>query len=56
MCSNDTVLNTIYQKNHQLFLQQKALIEQFLERDAITQAQYDKRLHDSIRKMNECGE
>ena len=47
---------TYKEKNHQLFLRQKALLEQFLETDAITQAQYDKSLHDLIEKMDEHDE
>ena len=41
------------QKNHQLYLKQKALLDQFLERGAITQAQHDKSLHDLTVKMGE---
>ena len=41
------------EKNHQLFLRQKALLDQFLERGAITQAQHDKSLHDLTVKMGE---
>ena len=41
------------QKNHQLFLKQKALLDQFLEKGAISQAQHDKSLHDLIEKMGE---
>lgn len=40
-------------KNHQLFLKQRALLDQFLEKGAISQAQYDKSLHDLIEKMGE---
>ena len=39
------------EKTHQLFLRQKALLDQFLERGAITQAQHDKSLHDLTVKM-----
>ena len=39
------------EKNHQLFLRQKELLDRFLERGAISQAQYDKSLHDLIEKM-----
>ena len=39
------------EKNHQLFLRQKALLDGFLEHGAITQAQYDKSLHDLTVKM-----
>ncbi len=41
------------EKNHQLFLQQKELLDTFLEHGAITQAQHDKSLHDLIEKMGE---
>ena len=41
------------EKTHQLYLQQKALLDQFLERGAITQAQHDKSLHDLTVKMGE---
>ena len=39
------------EKNHQLYLRQKALLDRFLERGAISQAQHDKSLRDLIRKM-----
>ena len=41
------------QKNHQLFLTQRALLDQFLSKGAITQAQHDKSLRDLIEKMGE---
>ena len=41
------------EKNHQLYLRQKALLDQFLECGAITQAQHDKSLHDLTVKMRE---
>ena len=41
------------EKNHQLYLKQKALLDLFLERGAITQAQHDKSLHDLTVKMSE---
>ena len=37
-------------KNHELFVKQTVLLKQFLERGAISQAQYDKSLHDLIEK------
>lgn len=40
-------------KNHALFLKQKALLEQFLENGALTQAQHDKSLHDLREKKGE---
>ena len=39
------------QKNRQLFLNQKELLDTFLERHAISQAQYDKSLGDLRAKM-----
>ena len=44
------------QKNHQLFLTQKELLDQFLKTGAISQAQHDKSLHDLIEKMGESKE
>ena len=41
------------EKNHQLFLKQKSVLDMFRERGAITQAQYDKSLHDLAAKMGE---
>ena len=41
------------EKNHQLFLRQKALLDGFQEHGAISQAQHDKSLHDLIEKMGE---
>lgn len=41
------------QKNHQLFLKQKALLDQFLETGAISKAQHDQSLHDIVEKMGE---
>ena len=41
------------EKTHQLYLKQKDLLDQFLERGAITQAQHDKSLHDLTVKMGE---
>ena len=43
------------EKNHQLFLKQKELLDLFLARGAITQAQHDKSLHDLTIKMGEEG-
>ena len=39
------------QKNHELYLKQKALLDQFLSTGAISQAQHDKSLHDLVEKM-----
>ncbi|MBQ6000208.1 MAG: hypothetical protein IJL15_01595 [Clostridia bacterium] len=41
------------EKNHQLFLKQKELLDGFLEHGAISQAQHDKSLHDLTEKMGE---
>ncbi len=42
------------EKNHQLYLKQKSLLDQFLEHGAISQAQHDKSLHDLQDKMGEA--
>ena len=39
------------EKKHQLFLKQKATLDKFLERKAISQEQYDKSLNEMIVKM-----
>ena len=44
---------TYAEKNHQLFLREKALLDGFLAHGAISQAQHDKSLHDLIEKMGE---
>ena len=41
------------EKNHQLFLKQRGVLDMFLERGAISRAQYDKSLHDLAAKMGE---
>lgn len=41
------------EKNHRLFLTQKSMLDMFLERGAISQAQHDKSLHDLTLKMGE---
>lgn len=41
------------EKNHRLFLRQKALLDGFLEHGAITKAQHDRSLHDLTEKMGE---
>ena len=41
------------EKNHQLFLKQKAMLDGFLAHGAISQGQHDKSLHDLIEKMGE---
>ena len=39
------------EKNHQLYMKQKQMLDMFLERGAISQAQHDKSLHDLEEKM-----
>lgn len=39
------------EKNHRLFLRQKEILDLFLERGAISQAQYDRILSDLTVKM-----
>ena len=39
------------EKNRLLFLRQKKMLDMFLERGAISQAQHDKSLHDLSEKM-----
>ncbi len=41
------------EKNHQLFLKQKMMLDSFLEHGAISQAQHDKSLRDLTEKMGE---
>ncbi len=41
-------------KNHQLYLSQVETLKKFLERNAISRAQYDKSLHDLTIKMREA--
>ena len=41
------------EKNHILFLRQKALLDNFLEKRAISKEQYEKSLHDLTEKMGE---
>ena len=47
---------TYEEKNHELFLRQKALLDEFLEHGAISQAQHDKSLHDLTEKMSGEGD
>ena len=44
---------TIAEKNHFLYLKQKAMLDTFLAKGAITHAEYDKSLHDLTVKMGE---
>ena len=41
------------EKNVQLYLRQKALLDRFLQNGAITQAQYDKSFGDLTEKMGQ---
>ena len=42
------------EKNHILYLRQKALLDTFLEKSAISKEQYEKSLHDLTEKMGEA--
>ena len=46
---------TYAEKNHQLFLREKALLACFLEHGAISRAQHDESLHFLIEKMGETA-
>ena len=46
---------TYKEKNDLLFLREKELLTGFLTHGAISQAQYDKSLHDLTEKMGEKG-
>ena len=41
------------EKNHQLYLKQKELLDTLLDHGAITRAQHDKSFHDLKEKMGE---
>jgi hypothetical protein len=41
------------QKNHELFLREKEMLDLFLAHGAISRAQHDKSLHDLTEKMGE---
>ena len=45
---------TFAEKNHFLYLKQKAMLDTFLATGAITQAEHDKSLHDLTVKMGEA--
>lgn len=59
ICENSTIecssLSADEKKVH-LYLRQKKMLEEFLERKAISKAQFDKSLHDLTEKMGmeEC--
>ena len=44
------------EKNRVLYYKQKHMLEDFLERGAISKAQFDKSLHDLTEKMGMAGE
>ena len=48
--SKDWEMLSYNEKNYELFLKQTILLKEFLKRGAISQAQYDKSLHDLIEK------
>ena len=50
---NDTVWDSLSyeEKNSLLFERQKKMLEEFLEKGAISKAQYDKSLHDLTEKF-----
>ena len=50
---NDIVWDSLSyaEKNRVLYERQKQMLEEFLERNAISKAQYDKSLHDLTEKM-----
>ena len=41
------------EQKHELYLKQKALLDTFLEKHAISKKQYDKSFHDLTEKMGE---
>lgn len=52
----EAVSRTASEKNHMLYLKQKALLDTFLAHGAISKAQHDKSLHDLSVKMGETEE
>lgn len=52
--SQDNTPLTFAEKNHFLYLKQKAKLDSFLAHGAITQAEHDKSLHDLTVKMGEA--
>ena len=53
MKSKDVEKLSYNEKNYELFLKQTLLLKEFLEKGAISQAQYDKSLHDLIMKLKD---
>ena len=45
---------SLREKNHQLYLKQKNMLDMFLEHGAISREQHDKSLHDLTVKMGEA--
>ncbi len=41
------------EQRHELYLKQKALLDTFVEKHAISREQYEKSLHDLTKKMGE---
>ena len=52
--SQDNTPLTLAEKNLFLYLKQKAMLDTFLAKGAITQAEHDKSLHDLTVKMGEA--
>ena len=44
---------TLEEKNHRLYLEQKELLDTFLQHGAITKAEHDRSLHDLREKTGE---
>ena len=42
-----------FEQRHELYLKQKALLDTFVEKHAISREQYEKSLHDLTEKMSE---
>lgn len=42
-----------FEQRHELYLKQKALLDTFVEKHAISREQYEKSLHDLTEKMGE---
>ena len=54
--NQDNMTMTFAEKNHFLYLKQKAMLDTFLAHGAITQAEHDKSLHDLTVKMGEASD
>ena len=53
--NQETTPMTFAEKNHFLYLKQKAMLDTFLAHGAITQAEHDKSLHNLTVKMGESS-